>query len=87
MRDFNVCYGAHEKIGGCLPPKRACSDFRNAIDDCNLVALDTVGVIYTWCNRCREASSIDIRLHRAFCNLELYFLGQCGLSGSFAAFF
>lgn len=68
MKDFNICCCSNEKLSGCPPPRRACYDSRNAIDDCNLVALDKVRALYSWCNEHRGNNCIDISLAISFYN-------------------
>lgn len=50
MGDFNAVLGAHEKLGGPLPGKVSCDDFKQASDDCGLIHLPTDGAKYTWSN-------------------------------------
>lgn len=66
--DFNAVLGAHEKNGGCPPPRIYCSEFQDMSDNCNLIHLNTIGSYYTWSNGWRSRGRIELRLDRSMCN-------------------
>ena len=65
--DFNSVMGAHEKTGPRIT-QIACTEFREAIDNANLLELDTKGTLYTWTNGSGRGNRdhIECRLDRAF---------------------
>lgn len=78
LRGFNACLGAHEKTGR-PPPDISCREFASTVDDCDLSAIDTLGVLYTWAGRC-GSDLIQVRLDRAFCfatSLEIWSSISC----------
>lgn len=71
--DFNAITGAHERIGGNLPPNTSCTEFSTMIDDCNLSHLDTEGNFLTWANnRASNYNYMEQRLDRALSNIHFY---------------
>ena len=68
LGDFNSILGAHEKFGGRLPLRIACSDFINWTNVHSLVHLDTNGAKFTWTNKREGGALIKQRLDRTICN-------------------
>lgn len=50
MGDFNSVLGAHEHRSPNLPLAVACQEFRDFVDDCDLVEVQTLGSKFTWTN-------------------------------------
>lgn len=65
--DFNSVLGAHECMGGQLPIRSSCEDFRSVTELCNFAHMDTTGAFYTWA-RGRGSNHIERRLDRALCD-------------------
>ncbi|KAL6139472.1 hypothetical protein ACLB2K_057776 [Fragaria x ananassa] len=65
--DFNSVLGSHECMGGQLPIRSSCEDFRSVTELCNFAHMDTTGAFYTWA-RGRGSNHIERRLDRALCD-------------------
>lgn len=68
--DFNAILGDNEKRGGNLLSRMSCEEFQAWTDSCNLTHLLTKGVEFTWINKRRVRSLIEMRLDRSICNDE-----------------
>ena len=69
MGDFNSVLGAHQVRGGNLSPRIACNDFRNMIDDCDLLHMPFQGSNVTWVKVIRALyQRWEQRLDRALCS-------------------
>ncbi|XP_043703872.1 uncharacterized protein LOC122653966 [Telopea speciosissima] len=68
--DFNSFLGWHEKCGGNRTNDRDADNFRNLIDQCNLMDLGSHGPRYTWNNRRAGNANIRIKLDHALANPE-----------------
>ncbi|KAM2622726.1 hypothetical protein TB2_027319 [Malus domestica] len=72
LGDFNVVFGAHEKIGGILPQRSFCEEFQVMVDTCGLLLVDTKGSPFTWTNGRGISSHIEMLLDRCFCSSSWY---------------
>ncbi|GMI67709.1 hypothetical protein HRI_000440200 [Hibiscus trionum] len=68
--DFNELLFSFEKQGGRLRSERNMSQFREALDDCELCDLGFKGTWYTWERGRTEATNVRERLDRAVANLR-----------------
>lgn len=68
MGDFNAVLGAHERHSANPPIRIACQEFRDMIDDCELLEVVTAGNPYTWTNRRHFSNMVQSRIDRALCN-------------------
>ncbi|XP_070004868.1 uncharacterized protein [Nicotiana sylvestris] len=50
MGDFNLILGAEERMQGRDVQDSETKDFREVVEECNLVELPTIGRSYTWTN-------------------------------------
>lgn len=73
ISDFNAMIGAHEKIG---PPHQTISfqEFKNGINSCILIDINTSDAFYTW--SCRHGNSLlNISLIELFARLTAWMIG------------
>lgn len=64
--DFNAVFSLHEKSDTDLL-KVFYVQFRNAIEDANLVYVDSRGFFFTWTRKCLS-NSVESKLDRVFCS-------------------
>ena len=63
--DFNIILGAHERTGFGSHRRVAMQDFRNFLDEADLLPVSTTGLFYTWANRHRDGTYFESKLDRA----------------------
>ncbi|XP_058776538.1 uncharacterized protein LOC131650843 [Vicia villosa] len=66
--DFNVILGAHEHRGSCLPYMTPINEFKDWVDNNNLLEIPSKGSFYTWFNGRDGGASVERKLDRAFDN-------------------
>lgn len=66
--DFSTIHIAIEKRGGRQYPFYVIKNFRQMIDNCNLMDLGFQGTPFTWCNKQQGRNRIHSRLDRVLCN-------------------
>nr|XP_028947429.1 uncharacterized protein LOC114820607 [Malus domestica] len=66
--DFNAILGAHEQMGGHLPARTSCEDFRSTTELCDFTHMDTTGAFYTWTNGWNVRGYMERRLDRSLCD-------------------
>ncbi|KAK3225835.1 hypothetical protein Dsin_005697 [Dipteronia sinensis] len=68
MGDFNEVLEDVGKLGGSARNWWAMTDFREALNDCNLEDMGYVGPRFTWSNKRNGSETIMERIDRALCN-------------------
>ncbi|XVF24392.1 hypothetical protein REPUB_Repub13aG0124000 [Reevesia pubescens] len=68
LGDFNQVLSADEKMSKRGVNLNHCSQMQNCFAHCNLRDLETVGLIFTWCNKREEANYTRVKLDRAVAN-------------------
>ncbi|TXG67205.1 hypothetical protein EZV62_008480 [Acer yangbiense] len=63
--DFNELFSMKEKLGGSEKAIRDIIQFRQAVEDCDLIYLSFSGPMYTWNNKREGRENIQERLDRA----------------------
>ncbi|KAM2909038.1 hypothetical protein COP2_048488 [Malus domestica] len=66
--DFNAILGVHEQMGGHLPARTSCEDFRSTTELCDFTHMDTTGAFYTWTNGWNVRGYMERRLDRYLCD-------------------
>lgn len=66
--DLNVLISSHEKHGGSQNSDISCSEFRNLLQDRDVIDLGFAGPAFTWSRRTIHSAPVYERLDRAMCN-------------------
>ncbi|XP_068312484.1 uncharacterized protein [Pyrus communis] len=66
--DFNAILGAHEQMGGHLPARTSCEDFRSTTKLCDFTHMDSIGAFYTWTNGWSVRGYMERRVDRSLCD-------------------
>ncbi|XP_020249117.1 uncharacterized protein LOC109826498 [Asparagus officinalis] len=66
--DFNALISNEEKLGGSMLSEADTKDFKQFIEDCNLLHLKTIGCFFTWNNKQDSTTRVWSRLDRALVN-------------------
>ncbi|XP_074265828.1 uncharacterized protein LOC141588279 [Silene latifolia] len=73
--DFNEILFEHKKSGGTIKEQPVMDVFREAIDECGLIAIGYRGNPFPWWNRRGDSEAIYERLDRAL--VTPYFINHC----------
>ncbi|XP_074265880.1 uncharacterized protein LOC141588331 [Silene latifolia] len=65
--DFNTVLSPNERLGGASSEEEI-TDFKNCIDDCEVMDCPATGSLFTWCNKHEPATRVYSRLDRVLVN-------------------
>lgn len=70
LRDFNEVRFYWEKVGKRMAENYRMSSFRDCLDACSLMDIDSKGCAFTWANNREGEDYVKERLDRVVCTLE-----------------
>ncbi|XP_074278502.1 uncharacterized protein LOC141602090 [Silene latifolia] len=65
--DFNTVLSPNKRLGGSSSEEEII-DFKNCIDDCDVMDCPATGSLFTWCNKHEPATMVYSRLDRVLVN-------------------